>query len=771
MPFINEHAARLKDPDDFKEQPDWAEKGQKFARKADGTIYGSIKVPATVDVIWGQLKAQNGKAAAPQTLRFPTTDWTAKAAKKWLSDNNVKYVSFEAAKPEARASGVGETLVCSAPVELLAADAAAGEPEKPPRFSITAYTGGLMRVSSWADPVVLDLKGMELPKGAVPVLKNHDDNQIVGHADAEVTARMLKLQGVVSGAGEAAREVVESAKKGFPWRASVGARAVATEYVSAGVKVEVNGMGFAGPLSVVRRSQLGEVSFVPMGADRSATATVAARSPDEGDMTMTFEKWLEAKGFKADELSEEQKSTLMAAWKAESDPPADAVKTVAAQPAALVDPVADVRAANVAEQKRILGITKACTSFTGKVDAVKLAEIQVKAIEEGWDEMHAENELLKAQMPKPPKAMASRDAGIGPKVLEAAVRLGGVEANAVVEKAYPADVLERAYPLRGIGIKQLIALSCELGGKSAPSASAPVERFIEAAFSTAELTNLLGAVANKVAMQSYQAVPPAAARLAVKLTANNFQTHTGVKMSGITRFDEVGADGELKHFTLNEQTFSYKVDTYGRILALTRQQILNDDLNAFTQIPQAFGLAAARTLEHIFFTLLLANTGTYFTGANLITTALGSTGLSNAVTKLLKQTGPDGSAIGVGGKYLLVPPEVLATAQALYKSQNLVGGTSAIPEANIHQGTYEPVVSALMSNATYTGYSLTAWYLFADPNVLAAFGIAYLRGNEVPTFEPASLPGDVLGQGWRGFWDIGVCQVDPRGAVMSTGVG
>ena len=504
MPFINEHAARLKDPDDFKEQPDWAEKGQKFARKADGTIYGSIKVPATVDVIWGQLKAQNGKAAAPQTLRFPTTDWTAKAAKKWLSDNNVKYVSFEAAKPEARASGVGETLVCSAPVELLAADAAAGEPEKPPRFSITAYTGGLMRVSSWADPVVLDLKGMELPKGAVPVLKNHDDNQIVGHADAEVTARMLKLQGVVSGAGEAAREVVESAKKGFPWRASVGARAVATEYVSAGVKVEVNGMGFAGPLSVVRRSQLGEVSFVPMGADRSATATVAARSPDEGDMTMTFEKWLEAKGFKADELSEEQKSTLMAAWKAESDPPADAVKTVAAQPAALVDPVADVRAASTVEQKRILGITKACTSFTGKVDAVKLAEIQVKAIEEGWDEMHAENELLKAQMPKPPKAMASRDAGIGPKVLEAAVRLGGVEANAVVEKAYPADVLERAYPLRGIGIKQLIALSCELGGKSAPSASAPVERFIEAAFSTAELTNLLGAVANKVAMQSYQ---------------------------------------------------------------------------------------------------------------------------------------------------------------------------------------------------------------------------------------------------------------------------
>jgi len=94
MPYPNEHAARLRQPGEFKEQPDWAQKGQKFARTSDGTIFGKVKVPSTIDVIWGQLKTQSGKTAAPQALRFPTKNWTAEKAKKWLADNVVKYDSF-----------------------------------------------------------------------------------------------------------------------------------------------------------------------------------------------------------------------------------------------------------------------------------------------------------------------------------------------------------------------------------------------------------------------------------------------------------------------------------------------------------------------------------------------------------------------------------------------------------------------------------------------------------------------------------------------------
>ena len=64
-PYPNEHAARIKDPSDFKEKPDWSTGGQ-FRRTNGGTIYGTIQVPATIAVIWGQLKTQSGKEAQPQ---------------------------------------------------------------------------------------------------------------------------------------------------------------------------------------------------------------------------------------------------------------------------------------------------------------------------------------------------------------------------------------------------------------------------------------------------------------------------------------------------------------------------------------------------------------------------------------------------------------------------------------------------------------------------------------------------------------------------------
>ena len=91
MPYPNEHAARLRDPADF--DPD------SFRRTNGGTIYGSKTVPATIGIIWGKLKGANAPSdnPIPQALRFPTADWTAAEARKWLSDNEITTVSFEPA--------------------------------------------------------------------------------------------------------------------------------------------------------------------------------------------------------------------------------------------------------------------------------------------------------------------------------------------------------------------------------------------------------------------------------------------------------------------------------------------------------------------------------------------------------------------------------------------------------------------------------------------------------------------------------------------------
>ncbi|MCK4785003.1 MAG: HK97 family phage prohead protease [Desulfobacteraceae bacterium] len=90
-PFPNEHSARIKSPGSFDPKT--------FKRTKDGTIYGSKKVPATAAVIWGKLKgaAKPSDNPIPQSIRFPTENWTAAQAKAWLKDNNVTYETFEAA--------------------------------------------------------------------------------------------------------------------------------------------------------------------------------------------------------------------------------------------------------------------------------------------------------------------------------------------------------------------------------------------------------------------------------------------------------------------------------------------------------------------------------------------------------------------------------------------------------------------------------------------------------------------------------------------------
>ncbi len=92
MPYPTEHAARL-------ESPDYDE----YRRTSGGTIYGSKTVPENIDIIWGHNKSEPEDAWHAQALRFPVKNWTADEAKKWLKDNNIDYISFEAASEQAKA--------------------------------------------------------------------------------------------------------------------------------------------------------------------------------------------------------------------------------------------------------------------------------------------------------------------------------------------------------------------------------------------------------------------------------------------------------------------------------------------------------------------------------------------------------------------------------------------------------------------------------------------------------------------------------------------
>ena len=86
----NEHSARLQDPNKY---DDWR-------RTKGGKIYFKIAIPASISIVWGHPKDKPARIWVPQALRFPKDKYTVAQAKKFLSDNKIKYISFEVAKKE-----------------------------------------------------------------------------------------------------------------------------------------------------------------------------------------------------------------------------------------------------------------------------------------------------------------------------------------------------------------------------------------------------------------------------------------------------------------------------------------------------------------------------------------------------------------------------------------------------------------------------------------------------------------------------------------------
>jgi len=150
------------------------------------------------------------------------------------------------------------------------------------RFSMLAHTGTPVDRGFFGS-MVFDLAGIE--SGAkVPILMNHDENQIVGFADSsKITEEGLRLEGVILTEEEAGAKVQRLSKSGFPFQASIGVSLSKTEDLAAGETEEINGREVMGPATIVRKSRLLESSFLPAGADgnTSATALSAKRDPME----------------------------------------------------------------------------------------------------------------------------------------------------------------------------------------------------------------------------------------------------------------------------------------------------------------------------------------------------------------------------------------------------------------------------------------------------------------------------------------------------------
>lgn len=635
-----------------------------------------------------------------------------------------------------------------------------------PQISIVAYNGAKMRPSGGWGEVVIDLAGVAVPQpgGAIPILLNHDHREIIGHAVVTID-RSITAHGVVSGTGTAAQEFLGSAKNGFPWKSSIGLSVAKTVFLKESETATINGSAVTGPITVVERSLLGEISVLPWPADQTSRVDVLAAATDQtgrrrhGTMDPKFVHWLQESGFAVEQLTAAQVDTLEASYKAMQ--PAD-------QPQ---DLLAARREQEAQETLRVAEIRKVC--------AGEHPELEAEAIRQGWGPEKVELQVLRAEREKAPAVHTPSREVPNLQVLEAAAaRTGGLQN---IERAYDEKVLDASDRLfrHGIGLQQLLMEAASMSGCHLRYFRGNEEDILRAAFSTKSLSGILANTANKFLLEGFMHVEDAWRQIAERRSVTDFKTVTSYRMTGDLQFEEVGPAGEIKHGTIDEESYTNRAKTYGKMFAITRTDLVNDDLGALTAVPRRIGRGAGLALNHVFWTEFMDNSsfftsgrGNYISGA---TTTVSSAGLTQGVTAFRKLTDADGKPLGTQPRILLVPPDVEVAANELFVSTNINTSYAVTeniqrqPSANVFVGKYRPVVSTYLSNTSYTGYSTTAWYLLADPMDMATIQVAFLNGRETPVVESADADFNTLGIQMRGYFDFGVAKTEYRAGVMSKG--
>ena len=731
-----------------------------------------------------------------------------------MSKQSTRRARAKARAIEAAKAADANEISLSCPLSIDAAKEGEGK-KGPRRFSMDAYGGGPVAIDNYPIPVVVDIRGMKVPRKLMPVYYGHDRERIVGHSDThdKTDGTRFLAAGAISGATEFARQVLESHDAGFPWQASISALPDRGRLVelAEGKTAQVNGRTIDGPAIIARASTLRHIAFVPEGADVTSSVSIAAEAAHSNTevIPMDFQQWVEALGFEFAALTDAQQVALKAKYDAEVKATAEkgggSIDASAngnghkPKPAGAPAPTFDLASVVLACEKHTAAIQAETATYTGKIDAGKLgelsnkagqaaAEMKAKALNEEWPATRVEVEaikaasaykveLIQAELPKAPAIHASsRDTS--PQVIECAFcRTAGLRE---VEKQYKPEVLEASDRFRGLGLQEMLLMFASQNGYSGRMAlsNGNLREVMQLAFSTHTITTMLTQAGNKFLLEGFYAMPQTWREIAGIRTVTDFKQITAFRLTTSLEYEELPPSGEIKHGEMGQESYTLQAKTYAKMLSLTRPDIINDDLGAFDGLRTRLGMGATLAMNKKFWTVWLAaaNAGTFWTAARGnyqtgVGTALSETALDAAVKLFRDAKGPDGNQLGLEPDRLLIPSDLEATGRKIYVSQEMRDTTASkvTYTSNTHQNRFRPIVVPQLSNSTYTGYSATRWWLACDPAVLASAAMCFLNGVQTPTIESSDADFDQLGVQLRGYHDFGVSMTEYRGSVESEG--
>ena len=293
---------------------------------------------------------------------------------------------------------------------------------------------------------------------------------------------------------------------------------------------------------------------------------------------------------------------------------------------------------------------------------------------------------------------------------------------------------------------------------------------------TSDFPVLLENTMHKTLQTAYMAAPDTWSRFCARGSVSDFRAHNRYRVGSLGNLEKVNEHGEFNNKSIPDgEKSSISANTKGYIINLTRQAIINDDLNAFVSLAASLGRAARRTVEADVYATLALNSGNgplLADGKALFHTDHGNligTGVVPSVAAFDAMRVLMASQKDVGGNDFLdlrpsvglFPIGLGGTARVINDAQYDPDTANKLQRPNMVRGLLNDIVDT--PRLTGNGY-----YMFAAAGDAPVLEVAFLDGNDTPFLELEN-GFTVDGARWKVRLDYGVAGIDYRGAVRNPG--
>lgn len=334
---------------------------------------------------------------------------------------------------------------------------------------------------------------------------------------------------------------------------------------------------------------------------------------------------------------------------------------------------------------------------------------------------------------------------------------------------------DRGNPYRGSSLSEIAAQCLKQAGIDTRGwTKTEIASRVLAALSTSDFDYLMAHAAQKRLQAAFGNFPSTWRQFCATGSVSDFKTISLVKLGSFNDLDTIPEGGQYTAGTVADAREQLTPSTKGKMIRMTRQMIINDDLSGFARLAGMLGQAAARTINKDVYSAINTN-GNLADGTALFATA--RTNLSSSSDAISVATLGAGRAamrkykdlssrdyLNIMPRTLLVPVAKEDHARVIIESATDTDTAAALKKNPIQSWSPLAVISDPYLDATST----TAWYLIADPMEAPLLEVHFLDGNEAP-FIDQTTEFDTDAIAWKVRLDYGVAANEWRGGYKNSG--